>query len=215
MSTPGRVVLLAGPSGSGKSHLAQASGLPVLCLDDFYKDGDDPSLPRHPDLGIVDWDHPQAWDADAALEAITAVCRDGSAVVPRYDIGIDRSVGSTRFSRDGHRVFVAEGVFVGEMVQRCRDAGLLEDAIVLDRPAAANFVRRLARDLTEHRKPPLTLLRRGVALLRAERALVAGLRAAGCRPLSAAATAAALREWAAEQPAHPSDGRRHPRVDSA
>lgn len=213
MSTPGRVVLLAGPSGSGKSHLAKASGLPVLCLDDFYKDGDDSSLPRHPDLGIVDWDHPEAWDAEAAMAAVSAVCRDGSAVVPRYDIGSDRSVGSARFSRGGHRVFVAEGVFVGEMVQRCRDAGLLEDAIVLDRPAAANFVRRLIRDLAEHRKPPLTLLRRGLALLRAERALVAGLRAAGCRPLSAEATAAALRQWAGEQPVA-ADGRRRPRVDS-
>lgn len=35
---PTRVVLLAGPSGSGKSHLAERSGLPVLRLDDFYKE---------------------------------------------------------------------------------------------------------------------------------------------------------------------------------
>lgn len=34
-----RVVLLAGPSGSGKSPLARASGLPVITLDDFYRDG--------------------------------------------------------------------------------------------------------------------------------------------------------------------------------
>ena len=40
-----RVVLLAGPSGTGKSSLAALTGLPILRLDDFYKDGDDPTLP--------------------------------------------------------------------------------------------------------------------------------------------------------------------------
>ena len=40
------MVVLAGPSGAGKSRLAERLGLPVLRLDDFYKDGDDPSLPR-------------------------------------------------------------------------------------------------------------------------------------------------------------------------
>ena len=74
-----RVVLLAGPSGSGKTHLAEESGLPMLDLDDFYKDGDDPTLPRHPTLGIVDWDDPASWDAAAALAALEQICRDGAA----------------------------------------------------------------------------------------------------------------------------------------
>ena len=56
MTPQARLVLLAGPSGSGKTHLAEESGLPLLDLDDFYKNGDDPSVPRHPTLGIVDWD---------------------------------------------------------------------------------------------------------------------------------------------------------------
>ncbi len=58
-----RVIVLAGPSGSGKSRLSRRVGLPVLNLDDFYKDGSDPSLPRV-DLGhesIVDWDDPASW----------------------------------------------------------------------------------------------------------------------------------------------------------
>ncbi len=48
-----RVVLLAGPSGTGKSHLAELVGLPVVRLDDFYRDGDDDAMPRSP-IGIVD-----------------------------------------------------------------------------------------------------------------------------------------------------------------
>ncbi|MHA7126763.1 AAA family ATPase [Janibacter indicus] len=45
----GRVVVLAGPSGSGKSRLAarlhRAHGWPVVRLDDFYKDLDAPTCP--------------------------------------------------------------------------------------------------------------------------------------------------------------------------
>lgn len=41
-----QVVVLAGPSGAGKSRSAERLGLPILRLDDFYKDGDDPTLPR-------------------------------------------------------------------------------------------------------------------------------------------------------------------------
>ena len=53
------MIVLAGPSGWGKSHLADRLGLPILRLDDFYKDGDDPTLPRLDLAGgepIVDWD---------------------------------------------------------------------------------------------------------------------------------------------------------------
>ena len=49
-----RVILLAGPSGSGKSTLVRGSGIPMVFLDDFYKAGDDPTLPMQPQLGIAD-----------------------------------------------------------------------------------------------------------------------------------------------------------------
>lgn len=197
-SSPGRVVLLAGPSGSGKSHLARGSGLPVLCLDEFYKDGRDPTCPRDEHLGIIDWDDPASWDADAAMSAIESICRTGSCEVPTYDISRDRVVGSTRFSRDERPTFIAEGIFVAPVVARCRDAGLLADAIVVDRAPWKNFARRLARDLAERRKPPLTLMRRGRALMAEEEALVSSLVAAGCRPLTGTQAANALARWARE-----------------
>ncbi len=59
------VVLLTGPSGAGKSRLAARlatrTGWPVVRLDDFYREIDDPRLPRS-GLGIPDWDHPQSWN---------------------------------------------------------------------------------------------------------------------------------------------------------
>ena len=46
------------------------------------------------------------------------------------------------------------------------------------------FWRRLTRDLREHRKPPLVLVRRGLALMREQRRLVAEVVAAGCTAVS-------------------------------
>ena len=50
--------------------------------------------------------------------------------------------------------------------------GLLAGAYALRRPRGATFLRRLARDLSEQRKAPRVLIRRGVALLRAEPAVL-------------------------------------------
>jgi uridine kinase len=188
-----RVLLLAGPSGSGKTHLAEQSGLPLLDLDHFYKDGADPSLPRHPTLGIVDWDHPSSWDASGALAAVEAICRRGWADVPVYDISRDGRVGSRRFELDGSAAFVGTGIFAAELVAPTSELGLLADAVVVHRSRVKNFLRRLGRDLAERRKPPLTLVRRGLALMRAEPAVVARQVQLGCRPCDRAATLAALR----------------------
>ena len=193
MTLAARVVLLAGPSGSGKTHLALESGLPLLDLDDFYKDGDDPTQPRHPTLGIVDWDDPRSWDADAAFVALQDVCRDGAAEVPVYDISHDGRVGTRRFDLHGRCAYVATGIFAAELVGAARDAGLLADALVVRRSRTKNFLRRLRRDLAERRKPPLTLLRRGLTLMRAEPAVVARQVELGCRPCDRAGTLATLR----------------------
>jgi uridine kinase len=190
---PARVVLLCGPSGSGKSRIARASGLPVLRLDDFYRDGDDPAMPRSADLGIVDWDDPRSWKADDAVAALETLCRTGSVEVPAYEIGQDRAVGTYEVSLDGAPAVVAEGVFATEIVDALNARGLLADAVVLHRKPWKNFVRRFARDLAERRKPPLTLWRRGRLLMADEPGIVAAACAKGCRAVGAAELAALLR----------------------
>ncbi|WP_030217983.1 uridine kinase family protein [Streptomyces bikiniensis] len=179
---PTRVVLLTGPSGSGKSSLAAVTGLPVLRLDDFYKEHDDPSLPLVAGSSDIDWDSPQSWDADAAVSAVVELCRTGRTDVPVYDIATSSRTGREGLDIGRTPLFVAEGIFAAEIVARCRDLGVLADAICLRGRPSTTFRRRLARDLREGRKSVPFLLRRGWRLMRAERAIVARQAELGAHP---------------------------------
>ena len=182
-----RVIVLAGPSGAGKSRLAARLGLPVLRLDDFYKSGGDPTLPRittGANAGLVDWDHPDSWLPDDAMAAIERLCAEGRAEVPVYDIAQDGRFGSQVLDLDGRRLFLAEGIFAQEVVPRCRAHGLLAAASCVRQHPVVTFWRRLTRDLRERRKPPLVLLRRGLALMRDQKRVVSHAVALGCEPVS-------------------------------
>lgn len=87
---------------------------------------------------------------------------------------------------------MAEGLFAGELVDRCREHGIQADAIVVYRKPWKNFARRLSRDLAERRKPPMTLLRRGRVLMRTEQEVVQRQIELGCRPACAAEVREAL-----------------------
>jgi uridine kinase len=176
------VVLLCGPSGSGKSLLSAASGLPVLRLDDFYKEATDPTLPQVEGSEDIDWDHPKSWDADTAVAAIEDLCRTGRTTIPVYDISLSARTGAEALSIDGAPLFIAEGIFAAEIVERCRELGVLADALCLSRGAVTTFRRRFVRDLKEGRKSVPFLLRRGWRLMRSERSIVARQAALGAHP---------------------------------
>ena len=165
-------MLLCGPSGSGKSLLAARSGLPVLRLDDFYKEGDDPTLPQVAGSSDIDWDHPLSWDGDTAVAAIAELCRRGRTKIPVYDISLSARTGEETVDIGRTPLFIAEGVFAAEIVERCREIGVLADALCLSRGPVKTFRRRFLRDLKEGRKSVPFLLRRGWRLMRAERSIV-------------------------------------------
>ena len=181
------MIVLAGPSGAGKSRLAERLGLPVLRLDDFYKSGDDPKLPKitsGANAGLTDWDDPGSWLLEDALIALGHLCRDGSAEVPVYEIARNGRCGSQVLDLEGSSLFVAEGIFAPEVVDGCAERGLLAAAYCVRQHRLVTFWRRLTRDLRERRKPPLVLLRRGWALMRDQGRVVDHAEQLGCRPVT-------------------------------
>lgn len=179
-----QVIVVAGPSGVGKSRLCRRLGLPTINLDDFYKDGDDPTLPTVAIVGgdhAVDWDSPESWNAADAVASLRQLCAHGTAQLPTYDIATSRRTGTQRVTVDASGLVVAEGIFAQEIVAECQRLGILADAVCLTQHPAITFARRLGRDLREHRKPPFFLLRRGLHLARAQAAVVRRAAEAGCR----------------------------------
>jgi uridine kinase len=186
-----RVILLAGASGSGKSRVAKLSGRPRLALDDFYYDGDHPALPHT--LGIVDWDDLASWDADGALAAIVGLCTTGAAEVPTYDISASTRTGVHTLDLGDAPLFLAEGVFAPDIVAACRAARVDVEALYLDRHRNVTLLFRFVRDLSERRKPPWILIRRGWARWKAEPEIRRHALALGCRPVSMAEALAIAR----------------------
>ncbi len=181
------VIVLAGPSGAGKTRLAQRLGLPVLRLDDFYASAGDPRLPlvaHGPRRGTVDWDPPDSWLLDDAVEALEGLCRDGRAEVPIYDLAHDGRCGSRVVDLGDAAWVVAEGLFAAEVLPACRERGLLGAAYCVRRHPVITAWRRLVRDLRERRKPVLLLIERGVTLLRTDRMVIARALDAGCEPVT-------------------------------
>ncbi|MDH6704447.1 uridine kinase [Kitasatospora sp. MAA19] len=184
-TTRALVVLLSGPSGSGKSSLAERSGLPVLQLDDFYKDGDDPTLPLLPD-GAVDWDSPLAWHRDQAVAAIRSLHETGRTDAPVYSIPDNGRIATRTLDLAGAPAFIAEGIFAAEITAECAAEGLLGDALCLRNGALTTAWRRLRRDVREGRKSLPVLLRRGWRLMRAERSIVGRQVTLGSHPCAGA-----------------------------
>lgn len=156
-------------------------------LDDFYKDGTDPTLPwieLAPGQRMADWDDPASWLREEAVDTLERLCLDGIAEVPIYDIAADGRTGHRKVDIGEAPYFVAEGIFAQEVVRGCRERGLLADAVCVRNRRLVTFWRRLTRDLREHRKPPLVLLRRGWLLMRAEPQVVAHAVELGCEPMT-------------------------------
>ena len=161
-------------------------------LDDFYRDHDDPALPRHETLDLPDWDHVDSWNAEAALTSLEELVETGQTTTPDYDISLSKAVGSNEVTCRPTDLILAEGIFAADLITPLRERGLLRAAYCVCHRPLTTFAFRLVRDLAERRKPPLVLVRRGWALKQAEPALVKSLARFGAIPVRAREVEAAL-----------------------
>ncbi|HWJ08291.1 MAG TPA: ATP-binding protein, partial [Nocardioides sp.] len=143
-----------------------------------------PRIARGRNAGLVDWDHPGTWHREDAMAALRSLCATGAADVPVYSISESRRTGTQHLDLGGATRFCAEGIFAAEIVAVCRAQGLLAASYCITQHPVRTFWRRLTRDLREHRKPPLVLVRRGLALAREQRQVVRRAVSVGCRVAS-------------------------------
>ena len=119
-------------------------------------------MPRSEGLGIVDWDHPDSWDAERAVASLCELVDTGRTDTPDYDISTQPSGRPPRGDRRPRRPRRRRGHLRGRGGRpAAASAGVLHSAWCVHHRPAVTFVRRLARDLKERRKPPLVLVRRG------------------------------------------------------
>ncbi|WP_293697286.1 uridine kinase [uncultured Agrococcus sp.] len=164
-----RLIIVGGASGSGKSYIARSFGAPAVELDAFYREIDedlDDRLPRTP-YGEIDWDDVGTFRTQHAVDALLRLVEHRAVTVPVYDLSISRRSGSRQL-RVTHGPVIAEGVFASAVVEELRRRSVAYDAWYVIESPTLTMLRRFARDVREARKPLPFLVRRGLALRRAE-----------------------------------------------
>lgn len=114
-----RIILLAGPSGAGKTTTSQilrdafiSAGHPceLLPLDDFYRDSDDPDYPRLSD-GSNNLECPEALCLNDVKGVISSVLSSGTAAVPVFDFKTAKRKPEKRsIDLSGGGVLIIEGL---------------------------------------------------------------------------------------------------------
>ncbi|GAA2550095.1 uridine kinase [Neomicrococcus aestuarii] len=178
-------IILGGPSGSGKSYLAERFGAPHIQLDNYYREIAEDAhrpFPRTP-YGEIDWDHHETWNDSTALDSMMELLENGRTTVPAYDISTSSYVGSEVVELAGGPI-IAEGIFADRILQPLRQLEVPVQGIYVREPSSTTALRRFARDVSESRKPVPFLVKRGLSLWRAEASLRNRYLAAGFQEMN-------------------------------
>jgi uridine kinase len=140
-----RVVAIAGPSGAGKTTLAQAvadrveGGGVVFALDAYYRDQ------RGVDESAIDVDVPEAIDHELALEHLRSLAAGRQVVPPQYDFATHSRTPGSRILEPAPLI-VVEGLFVLYWAE-VRDLMHTRVFVTLDHDECLR--RRIERDVRE------------------------------------------------------------------
>ena len=113
-----KVLLLAGPSGAGKTTTAnlisdaiRARGLEslVVSLDNFYRDHEDPDYPRLAD-GARDMESCDALCLSDVEACLARILRGERFSIPRYDFKVGRAVSETEHAAILRGCVIVEGL---------------------------------------------------------------------------------------------------------
>lgn len=142
------LVAIAGGSCSGKSYLTaklqelQGSEAISVCLDDFFKDEDDPTLP-YDDQGRLIFDLPDSYHQAEFQEIIRGLLRGEPVVLPCYEKGPNRrNLERSRLIQPAP-IVMAEGLFALSFLA---DFTVPQLRIFLDADLEMCLERRIARD---------------------------------------------------------------------
>jgi len=143
------LVAVAGPSGSGKSRLAQSlqealgpQRCALISLDSYYNDLS--HLPA-PDRDAVNFDHPSAMDAGRLAADLEQLCQGRPARIPVYDF-TSHTRAREEVEQPPRPVLIVEGLFSIAMEPAAIPFDL---KIYVGADAETCLSRRVARDVAE------------------------------------------------------------------
>ncbi len=166
-----RVIVIAGASGTGKTTIAAASGMPVLSLDAFYRSATDAGMPRW--FGDVDWENAAAFDVEAAAAATRSLLSSGRTQFRSHDLVTEVSQQDERVVVAQGPCLVVEGVMATEVLRLLRrELGDLQLVFfVLRRNRITNFFGRIKRDVMKRHRSWHRAVLRSLRVACAERRL--------------------------------------------
>lgn len=157
MSEPGRskaclIIGIAGPSGSGKSFIAEhilaalaAQRGMLLSQDDYYRDRSDLTLEKRQ---LINYDHPEAIEFTLLAQHLRQLAAGEAIEHPLYDFSIhNRKPGRRRAGPAD--VVVVDGLLLYALPEM---RSLFDLKIYVDTPLDICFIRRLQRDVLERKR---------------------------------------------------------------
>ncbi|MSP53145.1 MAG: uridine kinase [Gammaproteobacteria bacterium] len=149
MQTKTIIIGISGPSGSGKSLLANtiinelgSDQVVVISEDAYYKDRPYLSLEER---AKMNYDHPDAFDHDLLCQHLQQLQNGQTVHVPIYDHSQHLRSAHTK-NVGQHAIIVIEGILLFTD-QKLRD--LFDMSIFMDSPLDICLIRRLSRDINE------------------------------------------------------------------
>lgn len=153
-----RIIAITGPSGSGKSHLAQAlhqevkGSLPHLSIETLAEDSyyhDQAHVPEK-QRQDVNYDHPSALEHDLMLEHLQQLKSGQPVEVPSYDYVRHTRAEKTRELQPA-ALLIVEGIL---LLTHDRLRQHFDMRLFVDTPLDVCLARRMQRDCVERGRSP-------------------------------------------------------------